>query len=141
MLQSCYFAIQQTNENEFCAYDFGSVYETFVNNAKLLTSLFHKLKPYDQLRFVQRKGVCISKKYQIEQQQRMTKYKRRNKDEAIEFLFKKQNDTKFQQTQNPQSQVYFKSTNSSTIEQLKKYKNRQQTNKTMSQIRKSQKKF
>ncbi|CAD8163608.1 unnamed protein product [Paramecium pentaurelia] len=45
--------LQSKNTNEFYLYDLGSTHGTFVNNVKIPTKLFHKLKPYDQLKFGQ----------------------------------------------------------------------------------------
>ncbi|CAK80521.1 unnamed protein product (macronuclear) [Paramecium tetraurelia] len=45
--------LQSKNTNEFYLYDLGSTHGTFVNNVRIPTKLFHKLKPYDQLKFGQ----------------------------------------------------------------------------------------
>ncbi|CAD8091618.1 unnamed protein product [Paramecium sonneborni] len=45
--------LQSKNTNEFYIYDLGSTHGTFVNNVRIPTKLFHKLKPYDQLKFGQ----------------------------------------------------------------------------------------
>ncbi|CAK76418.1 unnamed protein product (macronuclear) [Paramecium tetraurelia] len=97
-------------ENEFYSYYLGSAYGTFVIKAWIPTNLFHKLNPYDELKFGQSLRVYIL---------RFQNFEKQIKQKRIRQCCQNQNDTKVQSTQVNLIIGSTQTTNSSVILQLR----------------------